>query len=124
MVDLASFGVAALLVLLVMFLVMVFPLYFLVKVFGGKTSISKAIFVKLATAFIGFAVLFSAYKIGPVVLAIAFIVIYMIAFKLGIIRAFLVWLLEGTVMAVMIFLLLAIGISALAPELNNIVSLF
>jgi len=124
MVDLATIGISALVIMLAIFFVAVFPLYFLVKVFGGRTSIGKAVLIKIVTAAIGLGVLFGTRSLGSIALAILFIVIYMVAFRLGIIRAFLVWILEGFVIAFMFFLMAAVGIASVFPEIKALTGLF
>jgi hypothetical protein len=94
------------------FLLGVFPLYIIVKLLGGKVSIIKALVIKVAAVVITLLLSMAFGIAGPIVVALILMVLYMVAFRIGIIRAFLAWLLEGVVLAALIFALGSLDIAA------------
>ncbi|MBW2971632.1 hypothetical protein KY359_01220 [Candidatus Woesearchaeota archaeon] len=104
------------------FILGIFPLYIIVKLLGGRVSILKALVIKIAAVVITLLLSMAFGLVGPLLVAICLIVLYMFAFRIGIIRAFLAWLLEGVVLAALIFALGATGIAAV--KWNGIVAAF
>ncbi len=96
-----------LLIPLAVFLLSALPLYFSVKVMGGKTGLLKIIIVNIIVALVAFAIKMQFDTWGGVIAFILMILIYKYMFKIGWIRAILVWLLQF-VFAVIIFLFLGL----------------
>ena len=101
------------LVLAGVFIVGILPLYIIVKILGGEITLLKALGIKIVAAVI--AVLLSLFlgSIGPLVVAVAMIILYKAAFNLGTIRALIAWFLEGVVLVLLVLLLSFLGIVAL-----------
>lgn len=102
----------ALVVIGLIFLLGVFPLWFLIKIMGGRVSLLRAFAIKIAAIIITILLSMAFGFWGPLLVAIFLIVLYMVAFRIGIIRAFLAWLLEGVVLAAIIFVIGALGYTA------------
>jgi hypothetical protein len=94
------------------FILGIFPLYIIVKLLGGRVSMMRALLIKVAAVVITLLLSMVFGVIGPLFVAIVLIMLYMFAFRIGIIRAFLTWLLEGVVLAALIFALNVFGIAA------------
>ena len=94
------------------FILGVFPLYLIVKLLGGRVTLMRALLIKVAAVIVTLLLSLVFGVIGPLVVAIFLMVMYMMAFRIGIIRAFLTWLLEGVVLAALIFALNVLGIAA------------
>ncbi len=103
------------------FLLGIFPLYFIVKLLGGRVSVMKALVIKVAAVIITVLLSIAFGVIGPIVVAFVLIILYMAAFRMGVIRAFLAWLLEGVVLFLVIFVL---GLVGLAVKWNGIMAAF
>ena len=97
--------------ILLIFILGIFPLYIIVKLLGGRVSLIKALVIKVAAVVITLLLSMAFGIIGPLVVAVVLIVFYMFAFRIGIIRALLAWLLEGVVLAALIFALDVSGIA-------------
>jgi len=97
--------------ILLIFILGIFPLYIIVKLLGGRVSLIKALVIKVAAVVITLLLSMAFGIIGPLVVAVVLIVLYMFAFRIGIIRALLAWLLEGVVLAALIFALDVSGIA-------------
>jgi len=108
--------------ILLIFILGIFPLYIIIKLLGGRVSMIKALVIKVAAVIITLLLSMAFGFIGPLVVAIVLIVLYMFAFRIGIIRAFLAWLLEGVVLAALIFALDVSGIAVV--KWNGLVSAF
>jgi hypothetical protein len=98
---------------LLLFIITVFPLYIIVKLLGGRITLINALVIKVVAALLIFLVSLLFGVIGPLVVALILIGIYMLAFRIGIIRAFLAWLLEGVVLAGLLFALNSLGIAVI-----------
>jgi hypothetical protein len=94
------------------FILGVFPLYVIVKVLGGRVTLMRALLIKVAAVVVTLLLSLVFGAIGPILVAIFLMVIYMMAFRIGVIRAFLTWLLEVVVLAALIFALNVLGIAA------------
>jgi hypothetical protein len=103
------------------FILGVFPLYLIVKILGGRVSLIKALVIKVAAVIITLLLSMAFGVIGPIIVAIVLIALYMFAFRIGVIRAFLAWLLEGFVLLAVIFLL---GLLGLAVRWDGIMTAF
>lgn len=104
------------------FILGVFPLYIIVKLLGGRVSLIKALVIKVAAVIITLLLSIAFGWVGPLLVAICLIILYMTAFRIGIIRAFIAWLLEGVVLAAVIFFLGALGIATV--KWNGLVAAF
>jgi len=102
-----------LLALAVLFILTVFPLYIIVKLLGGKVSLMKALVIKVAAVVITLLLSMAFGLVGPLLVAVCLIILYMAAFRMGVIRASIAWLLEGVVLVVLILAFGALGITAL-----------
>lgn len=96
----------------IVFILGVFPLYIIVKVLGGRVTLMRALLIKIAAVVVTLLLSMVFGFVGPLIVAIALMAMYMFAFRIGIIRAFLTWLLEGVVLAALIFALNVFGIAA------------
>ncbi|MFC1741797.1 hypothetical protein ACFL3V_04650 [Nanoarchaeota archaeon] len=94
------------------FILGVFPLYIIVKLLGGRVSMFRALLIKVAAVIITLLLSMAFGLVGPLIVAIVLILLYRLAFDMGIIRSFIAWLLEGVVLAALIFTLGALGIVA------------
>ena len=94
---------------LLIFIITVFPLYLTVKFLGGKISIISALAIKVVAFLLAILIAIAFGAVGPLLIALALIILYRFAFRMGIIRAFLAWLLEGVVMVALLFILTHLG---------------
>ncbi|MBI1970071.1 hypothetical protein HYS48_05230 [Candidatus Woesearchaeota archaeon] len=92
--DLAAFIGANLILILIVLILSSLPLYFAVKLMGGDTTLFEAIIVNIIAEGIPLvaALFFSSSLVLIIFLAI--ILVYMFFFKLGILRALLVWIIQ------------------------------
>jgi hypothetical protein len=98
---------------LLLFIITVFPLYIIVKLLGGRITMINALIIKVVCALLIFLVSLLFGAIGPLLVALLLIGVYMFAFRIGIIRAFLAWILEGVVLAGLLFALNSLGIATI-----------
>lgn len=96
-----------LLVTLALFLISALPLYFAVKVLGGKAGLFGVLFTNLLVAIVSFIINFLFDTWGGLFAFVLMIWIYKEFFELGWLRALLAWLLQF-VFAVLILLLLSL----------------
>ena len=108
--------------ILLIFILGIFPLYLIVKLLGGRVSLIKALVIKVAAVIITLLLSMAFGFIGPLVVAIFLIVLYMFAFRIGIIRALLAWLLEGVVLTALVFALSHLGLATI--KWNGLVAAF
>jgi len=88
------------------------PLYLAVKLLGGKTTIMRVFLTNIVVAVI-ISVLASILGLGWVWLLILTVLLYSYIFSMGIIRAFIAWLLQyvfALVLFILIVMLLGISI--------------
>jgi|GEM_PF-2122342 len=106
--------IALLVIILSFFLAVIIsslPLYLSVKLIGGRCSIFSAFFTNMLMAFL---TIYAAaeFGFGAIILVIITILVYMLMFRVGIIRAFFVWIIQYFVAALLVYLaLLAFGTS-------------
>jgi len=98
---------------LLLFIITAFPLYLLVKLMGGRITLVNAFIIKVVCALLIFLISLLFGAIGPLVVALLLIGVYMFAFRIGIIRAFIAWILEGVVLAGLLFALNSLGIAVI-----------
>ena len=103
-------------ILAAVFVVGVLPLYLIVSVLGGNITLLKAAGIKILAAIASLLLALFLGSLGPLIIAIVMILIYKAAFDLSIIRAFFAWLLEGVIMALIVFLLVFFGIISLGAK--------
>ncbi|MBW2997455.1 hypothetical protein KY349_03910 [Candidatus Woesearchaeota archaeon] len=103
-------------VLAIVFVVGVLPLYLIVRIFGGNITLLKALGIKIVAAIVSILLALFLGSLGPLIIAIVMILIYKAAFNLSILKAFFAWLLEGIVMAAIVFLLVFFGLITLSAK--------
>lgn len=102
--------------MIIVFLLSGVPLYFSVKILGGKTTLIKTAFIVLVSGIL--LTLINIFFIwGGIIGFIVLIWIYHAAFQLKWWKALLAWLLQFVVLAVFYFLLALIAGSAFAAAL-------
>ena len=107
-----STAIIALLVIISAFIISALPLYFAVKVMGGKTSLFKTIFINLISGLIVGAVKYVFKTWGALIAFIFLIWIYHESFRLKWFKAFFAWILQFVFVAIFYFILLALfGVS-------------
>jgi len=100
------FGVAVGIVAVVAIIVIsALPLYFAVKFLGGKATIFKVLMVNLIVGIIG------AALDMPVIGFVLLLFVYKEVFKLSWLSAFLAWLLQFVVAAVLVFCAVLLGVA-------------
>ena len=92
------------------------PLNLAAHLLGGESSIFKVVFINLVYGLIsGLLSAFFASSLGglilPILLFIILLLIYKIAFDVGWLRAFLIWITQFVILAIIIVGLSMIGIS-------------
>lgn len=110
MADISSF-ILAVMIVAVIFIVAALPLYISLKLMGAKTTLLKTIMVSILA---GIAVYITEAIIGRwggLISFIVLLVIYRFAFRIGIIRAFLAWLLQFAVALALVVILFAAGVT-------------
>ena len=112
----------ALLLLLLILLILIFPLYLTVKLLGGRITLLTALAIKVVAFLLALLIAIAFGAVGPLIIALVLILLYRFAFRIGIIRAFIAWLLEGVVMLALIFLLNNLGVAT--DKLSTIAGAF
>lgn len=112
----------ALWLFLLIFIITVFPLYLTVKLLGGRITLLSALAIKVVAFLLALLIAVALGAIGPLLIALVLILLYRFAFRIGIIRAFLAWLLEGLALLAILFLLNNLGIAT--AKLSTIASSF
>lgn len=93
------------------------PLYISVKLLGGKASMMRVFFTNMLMAFLTFYSM-KTWGFGVLAIILLTVIIYMLMFKLGMIRAFFAWLLQYFVAAFLVYLVITLlGITLPAPKL-------
>lgn len=109
--DLAAWIGANLILVLIVLVLSSLPLYFAVKLMGGDTSLLEAVIVNIIAQGIPIvaALFFSSYI--TLIIFVAIIFVYMFFFKLGILKALAVWVIQAVIifLAWMIFGGFAVG---------------
>jgi hypothetical protein len=94
------------------FLLPVIPLYIVVKILGGEITFLKAIGVKLAGLILAIIGSFVLGGLGPIIITVLMIIVYKMAFHLGVFRAIIAWILETVVMVGLVILMIVfLGLS-------------
>jgi len=117
MIEILLPFVMLVIVVFVILMIAALPLYFAVQLLGGKATISKVILVNIYTVII-FAILefvFNLFGLGnlSIVSFILLIYFYHSFFKLGWIKALIVWFLQIIVAVILLYLMIALGIAAM-----------
>lgn len=102
-----------LLITLAIFVVSALPLFFAVKMLGGRTSIIKIIIINVLVALVSFIINFFFHTWGGLLAFILMIWMYKEFFRLGFIRAILAWLLQFVFAVLIVILLGLVGVSLL-----------
>lgn len=104
--------IGTLLLILAAFIISALPLYFSVKLLGGKTGILKIILINLLVAFITLIVKYFFNSWGGLIAFILMIWIYKDFFRLSWLRALLAWLLQFVFAVIIVIVaILVFGIS-------------
>ncbi|MFC1722695.1 hypothetical protein ACFL0V_01005 [Nanoarchaeota archaeon] len=112
----------ALWLLLLIFIITIFPLYLTVKLLGGKITLLSALGIKIVAFLLALLIAVALGAVGPLLIALALIILYRFAFRIGIIRAFLAWFLEGVVMVALLYIMTHMGIAT--AKLSSITASF
>lgn len=99
-----NMAVAALLLILAMFILSALPLYFSVKLLGGRTGLFKVIFINLLVAFVALIIKFFFDSWGGLIAFVLMLWIYKDFFRLSWIKALLAWLLQFVFAAIIVLL--------------------
>jgi hypothetical protein len=117
---LSPFGQYSATTLLGVFLVIVIsslPLYFAVKVLGGKAGLLKVFLVNIIIAIVIPLILgyfgFSGGIVAGIISFLLMLAVYVIFFKIGFIRALLAWLLQLVFIFLLLWLLAFFGLMTL-----------
>lgn len=86
------------------------PLYFAVKILGGKTSFLKTLLIMIIASIVT-TLITAFFPFGSFIAFIILIFIYREAFRLKWIKAFFAWLLQLLFVALISILLLILGVS-------------
>lgn len=101
----------ALLLLALIFVISSLPLYFAAKFLGGKTTIIKVILVNLLVAVITYIIDYLFETWSGLIAFVLMIWIYKDLFRIGWIKAVLVWLLQFVMALLLVLILTLAGIS-------------
>jgi hypothetical protein len=109
----ASFLGGSLVIILLIFLVILIsslPLYLSVRILGGRASILKVFFTNLLVAFLAVAAV-EMFGFGALAIVLVSVIIYMVMFRLGIIRALFAWVLQYLVAGLLLYLAVLFGVA-------------
>lgn len=102
-----------LLILILIFIITSLPLYFATKMLRGRTTLLRAIATNVLA---GLAVIFCHLifpVIGGIIGFIAILILYRFSFRVGFIRAIIIWLIEVILVGLFTLLGILLGIGAL-----------
>jgi hypothetical protein len=102
-----------LIVLLVVLIISAIPLNIAVKLLGGKSGIIKVIFVNVLVGLVYFAIHAFIGLFAGLISFIAMLFIYKEMFRLGWLKAFFAWLLQGAIILIAILVLGFFGLALL-----------
>ncbi len=102
-------SLTSIIILIVVLVVSAIPLNLAVKILGGRSSILKVILVNFIVGLIGAYLNSTLGWLAGIVSFIAMLFIYKIIFGLGWIRAFLAWILQAVIIAIIIIALILIA---------------
>ncbi len=100
-----------LLITLAIFIISALPLYFAVKMLGGKATLLKILIINLIVALVSFMINFLFQTWGGLIAFILMIWIYKDFFKLGWLRALLAWLLQFVFAVIIVIILALLGVT-------------
>jgi hypothetical protein len=109
----ASFlGVSLVTILLIFLAILIssLPLYLAVIILGGRASILKVFLTNLLVAFVAVAGV-EMFGFGALAIVLISVIIYMVMFRLGVIRAAFAWVLQYIVAALLLYLAVLLGIT-------------
>lgn len=110
MPDFSGF-IIALLIIAVIFIVAALPLHISLKLMRARTTILKTVLVSIIAG-IAVYVIRSEFGIwGGLIAFLAMLFIYKVAFRIGLLRAFVAWLLQFAVAVALIVVALALGVT-------------
>jgi len=102
--DILTVGLAGIVALILILIISALPLYFAVKILGGDASVFKVLIVNLIVGIIGIAV--NSHLIAFLLL----IFVYKMMFRLSWISAFLAWVLQFVIAALLVALAIILGL--------------
>jgi len=102
------------LVFILLLVISALPLYLAVKILGGKASILKTIVVNILVGAVVWVINYLLNAWASIVAFILVIWIYREMFRLKWIKAFLAWILQFIIMAVLVFLVGLFGLSVVS----------
>ncbi|MBN1175864.1 hypothetical protein JXA48_04435 [Candidatus Woesearchaeota archaeon] len=106
--------ITAFLIITLIFILSALPLYFAVKLFGGKTKLWKTIIINILAGLVVLIINALFPLIGGIVAFVIILFMYMYFFRIGFLRAVLVWLLEVVLVVIFWIIGIILGISVLA----------
>ena len=106
-------AVQAILFIALVFVAAAIPLHLAARMFGGDSTLLKAILTNLIAGVLGGVISLLFSRTGLLVYFIVLLLVYKMMFKIGWIKAFLVWLLQGIILFVFLILFGLIGILVL-----------
>ena len=114
--DIASSVIVTVIATVVIFVISALPLYFAVRLMGGKTSLLKTVFVTLISGLIVSAVRAKFRIFGALIAFFILIWIYHEVFRLKWLKALIAWVLQFVVIAIFYFIAIALGLALLGAS--------
>ncbi|MBR9690943.1 hypothetical protein GOV08_04635 [Candidatus Woesearchaeota archaeon] len=100
------------LIFLLAMIISALPLYFAVKLFGGKATILKVLFVNLIAGIVIGSIKLAIGLFGGLLAFIVLLLIYKYMFGLGFLRAFFVWIMQFVIAAILLIIaMFSFGVS-------------
>ena len=106
--------ITSLLIIIAIFIISALPLYFAVKFLGGRTKLWKTIIINILAGIVLLIINTLVPVIGGIVAFVIILMMYMYFFRIGFLRAILVWVLEIILVAIFWFIGTILGIGILA----------
>ena len=107
-------GITAILIIILIFVLAALPLHFAVKIMGGKTTILKTILINIIAGLVLALITSAAPIFGGILGFLGLLFTYMFFFRIGFLRALVVWLLQIVLVGIFWVLGIIIGVTALA----------
>ena len=99
-----AFSLITTIILLLVLIITSLPLYFSVKLLGGKTTLFIAMMVNLASGVLFF-LISKTLPYGMIIGFVVLLFVYGLSFRLGWIRALLVWLMQSVLLFIFVVVL-------------------
>jgi len=94
MIDIAALLIGHALLIILALIISALPLYFAVKLVGGEAGIVKIILISLLLSFASFGAARFIGIFAGLFMLIATLVVYKLAFKVSLLKAFIAWILQ------------------------------